>query len=207
MSNSKVKLGLARRNDEDLLVFSRTVVTNMTGNANFPTPTPALADVTAAADAFETAIEAAAGGGVVLTEQKNVARATLLELMRQLGYYVQSASEGDKEKILTSGMDVARTPTPIGQLPAPGNLLTRFSDFSGVVDLDWDSVYGSTLYTVEINETDPNEEKAWTPVHSTTKSKASISALEPGTFYWFRVRANGAAGVGPASDPARGLAA
>jgi len=46
-----------------------------------------------------------------------------------------------------------------------------------------------------------------TPVYATTKSKAMISDLTPGTFYWFKVVAHGMAGRSPASEFAMGLAA
>ena len=39
-----------------------------------------------------------------------------------------------------------------------------------------------------------------------TKSKATVSGLATGTKYWFRVRAIGAAGPGPWSDPATKVA-
>lgn len=104
-------------------------------------------------------------------------------------------------------MRVADPAQPIGQLPAPTNLLAKVSDFRGAVELNWDPVHGSRNYTVYINETDPQDDKAWVPVHATTKSKATITDLDPGSFYFFKVAAYGTAGLGPASDVAEGLAA
>lgn len=131
----------------------------------------------------------------------------LLDLMRDLGFYVQSASGGVAQKIIDAGMDVRKLATPVGLPNAPVNLEAMVSNYRGAVDLNWNPVNGSRNYTVFITESDPKTSDDWTPVHATTKSKAMISDLTPGTFYWFKVVAHGTAGLSPASDYTMGLAA
>jgi len=203
---SKVKLGLYGRTAEDLIVFARNIVTSMTGNVSFPTPVD-LAEISAAADALESATESALNGGRIQHLAKREAVEALRKLLRNEGAYVQSASDGDANKILSAGMLVNKKPQPVGVLPAPKDLLATVSNFEGAIDLDWARVDGGRSYTVYINSGDPNDDKAWTPVYATTKSRATITDLSPGTFYWFKVAANGAAGMGPVSDASRSVAA
>lgn len=60
---SRVSLGFARKIDTDLIAFTRNVVTLMTGNAQYPTPSPTLAIITTSVDAFEVAVHDALDGG------------------------------------------------------------------------------------------------------------------------------------------------
>ena len=70
--------------DGDALLATDTgsILKGMTGNANYPTPSPTLALVTTALDDFTTALANAAGGGITLTAIKNDKRAALVVLLR-----------------------------------------------------------------------------------------------------------------------------
>ena len=179
----------------------------MTGNPNFLTPNPPLLDLTAAANELLAAIEAAKNGGKTQFLAKRKAVANVQKLLKQVGAYVQNISDGDEVVIDSAGFDTARKPEPVGILPAPSALAATISSFEGAVDLDWDPVAGSHSYTVYMKDSDPDDGQPWLAVHATTKSGASISDLESGKFYWFRVTAFGAAGSSPVSDPARSFAA
>ena len=203
----KVVMRLSRLGAADLLELGRKVVIAMTANANFPTPNPALADVTAALDTLEAANIAAKGGGIVPHEAKREAVRTVEGLMRALADYVNNVANGDRGVILSAGFGTNRRAEPVGILPAPKGLLAMVSSFAGTVELDWDPVAGSNQYTVYMKDSDPDDGQPWLPVHATTRSKAAITDLESGKFYWFRVTAFGTAGISPASDPARSFAA
>ena len=205
--SDRVKMGLSGLNVKALIFFVRLLIAKMTGNPNFVTPNPPLLDLTTAVDALLVAAKNAEKGGSEQTAIKDNKELIVRNMMRELGYYIQEASKGDKAIILSSGAFVADPADPIGLLPPPAALTAHVSSLSGVIDLDWERVHGNKLYTVDINETDSNEESTWSPVYSTTKSKCSITALEPGKFYRFRVRANGAAGASGASFTARSVAA
>ena len=58
-----VKMGLSQMPIEKKIVNTRFMVTSMTGNANFGTPNPTLATITANVNALEAASIAAKGGG------------------------------------------------------------------------------------------------------------------------------------------------
>ncbi|MBK7269838.1 MAG: fibronectin type III domain-containing protein [Flavobacteriales bacterium] len=57
-----IKLSLYKLIPVSLLALIRTVIANMTGNANFPTPKVSMANMNTMADALEAAITAATNG-------------------------------------------------------------------------------------------------------------------------------------------------
>ena len=80
----RVSLAFARKIDTDLIAFTRNVITLMTGNPQYPTPSPALTVVTTAVNALETAVHDALDGGKIAIATRNAARAEMLSLLRQL---------------------------------------------------------------------------------------------------------------------------
>ena len=86
----KAATGFINKNSNaDLLTACDAITASLTGNKNYSTPVPALADVQTARDAFAAAMAAAAGGGVALTSAKNDRRDELAALLRALAGYVQ----------------------------------------------------------------------------------------------------------------------
>ena len=75
----------------------------MTGNAAFPSPPVALADLQAATDDYVTKCAAAVKGGQVDTAAKNNARVILVEMLRHLAGYVQIHCANDLAVLLSSG--------------------------------------------------------------------------------------------------------
>ena len=55
---------LTKDGDAQLDQDTETIIASMTGNANFPTPSPTLAVITTALSAFTVALADAADGGV-----------------------------------------------------------------------------------------------------------------------------------------------
>jgi len=87
---------------------------------------------------------------------------------------------------------------------APQNLVADFGALEGTSVLNWGSVRGGKSYLVDCAS---NSNGPWTQVAVTTDTQAVISNLVSGTKYYFRVRALGAAGLGPWSDIAAKMAA
>lgn len=192
---------------EGLIAKSLFVEGKMTDNANYPTPNPSIAVLTAARQALESANAAAADGGHSAHLAKRMAVATLKGLLRDLAGHVTSVSSGDETMIVSSGFDVRKRTEAIGKLSAAGDLVARFTNFHGEVDLNWNVVRGAHLYQVYVNALDPADEGKWEMSGITTKSRHLVSGLETGKFYWFRVQAVGTAGYSPMSDIAKSLAA
>src|SRR4051812_27678031 len=103
---ARVKIGLSGLSGTDQIERSRNIKTLMTGNASYTTPNPTLMAVGAAIDAFEVAFNESRNRDKVKMETMRLRRAAMLLIMFQLAAYVQEASDGDREKILSSGFGV-----------------------------------------------------------------------------------------------------
>jgi hypothetical protein len=198
-----VKLAIIGLTPAQLIERARALFIALTGNADFPTPTPTLAVLDAAADALEAA-EAAVinNGGRQDYLARNERDTDLRSLITLLGSYVQVTSGGDPEKILSAGFQTRKVAAPLGLLPAPGNLRAVASSLPGVIDLRWDRVRGRLIYQVEICEGDTLLPENWKPLILLGRNAHTAVGLTSHKDYSFRVRAIGAAGPSPLSDTA-----
>ena len=202
------RAGLSGLRPADKVAKALLVGTRMTGNTNFPTPAPTLADLTTAREALEVALVEAAAGDRVKIFERNVAEAELDQILVRLALYVTVTANGDEVIILSSGFELRKEPAPIGPLPAPADLRTRTGLKAGEVDLRWKPVYGAYYYQVYMAITDPNNGGAWQLVGMTSNAKFAGKDLAPGTYVWYRVDCLGAGGyTSPPSDPAKGYVA
>ncbi len=198
-----VKLALTGLSPAKLVEKARAIIVALTGNADFATPTPTLAQVTAATDAVEVAdADVLNNGGKkdYLTRDQRVQE--LRDLLTLLGAYVQVTSGGDPEKILSAGYGLRKAPEPVGPMKQPGDLQAVANKLVGVIDLRWNSVNGRMFYELQMNPGDPLIEANWLPLNNQSNNMYMVKDLESGKAYSFRVRAVGAAGPGPWSDPA-----
>ena len=181
------------------LQTARDIVAAMTGNAHYTTPFPALVDIGTALDDLQAKIEAAAGRDKTAVAARNNAWTNAKSLMRQLADYVQAHCQNDLEILLSSGFQATKTPTPVGPIGVPQNLrLTRTKDL-GQLLLRFARVYGVTAgYLVQIAE---DSDGPFTDYVNTSDSRLFITGLTGMKTYWVRVRATGADGAGPWSEP------
>ncbi|MFA5795228.1 MAG: fibronectin type III domain-containing protein [Candidatus Brocadiia bacterium] len=199
----KVKLGLKGMPIPDKIALATRIVTAMTGNANFTTPNPALADITAKTTALRTSYndalskraQAKAATDLMTNDEKELDRSLMLESL-----YVENESVGDDQKISSAGMNIRHIAAPIGELQAPKKLSAKAGYNDGEIDLNWKPVRGARSYVVEIT-TDANVPTSWKHKTNVTESSATITGLASGGKFWFRVAGVGAAGQGPYSDP------
>lgn len=198
-----VKLALTGLSPAKLVERARAIIKALTGNADFPNPTPSLAEVEAATDAVEDADnDVQNNGGRQDYLKRDLRVQTLRDLLTLLGAYVQVTSGGDPEKILSTGFKLRKAPEPVGPLPAPGALQALANRLVGVIDLRWEQVKGRMFYEAQINDGDPLVEANWKALINLSNNAYMATGLESGKAYSFRVRAVGAAGPGPWSDPA-----
>ena len=96
-----------------LVTYASSVVERMTGNASFPTPSPALATVTAAIADLQNAETAAAVRTHGAAAARNARRAVLVTLLQSLRMFVQSIADQNGETapaiIQSAGMAVKKT--------------------------------------------------------------------------------------------------
>ncbi len=196
-----VKLGLEGLTPMEVVERGRAHVAAMTGNPDYTTPTPTLIVITNACDKLEAAeIAVTTNGGKQDYILRNQRLQELKDLLKELGGYVQAASEGDPVKIAGAAFATRKLPEPSGVPPAPGNLRVRITTMPGELNLRWDGVEDKRIYQVQINDGDPLVEANWAPLLMLSKNFHTAVGLISHKAYSFRVCAVGADGIGPWSD-------
>lgn len=205
----KVALKLYQYTPLELIQLTRDIVTAMTGNAAFPAPTPPLTSLTAAADTVAAKIdayEAARVAATVAMTERDAAVSALIALLNDEANTVQTVSGGDPAIIQSAGMGVRAPNTPPQPMPQPVNLRVDFTDASGELELRWKAIPRVRNYVVEMTS-DPAAAAGWSALaFQPTSARYLVDGLTSGQKYWFRIRANGVKGPGPASDPASRIA-
>ena len=180
------------------------IITMSTGNPNVPGNTAVLTAFTNLQSDMVAANEAH------MTAQRNLdelmsARNTALDAwnngLTTLAAFTQSATQGDETKILSTGFEVRRPPSPAPPPGAPGPLTVKLNGSPGVTKLSWPTMPDAKSYLVQ-QSPDPVTDTSWAQVDTPTKASCEIAGAEPGTVYWFRVAAVGSSGTGPWSGAA-----
>jgi hypothetical protein len=196
---AKVKLGFDRQNVLFQLERARFIVKSMTGNPDYPTSNPPLDDVSLVADALETAYQESRGRDKEKIALMRLRRKELLYLIVQLGAFVQQASAGDEEKIISSGFDVVKNATPFpGTAGKVNNLRLTDGKISGKILAKWNKASDAVLYIIEFSD---NKDFTNSIIKGyTTKIKKEIGVFTPGTKVWIRVYAVGRENAGTPSN-------
>lgn len=202
-----IKAGLQGLKAADLPGKSEFVEGKLTGNVNFPTPTPSLADVTAARIALTAAIKDAQGGAHAAVASKNAAAKTLKDMLVKLARYVNSVAGGDVDMAVSSGFELAKTPDPIDKLEAPSKFEAARGTIAGEVLLRWKGVRGGRLYNVYICDGDPTTTGVWTMAGMCSRGRFTVKGLVSDKAYSFRATALGIVGEGPVSETVTAKAA
>lgn len=193
---ARIKLNLRSLSVTEKIAKGRQIVAALTNNASFPTPSPPLADVTAALDELEKAyalVQSARSEVATRMATQENAETKLNQTLTQLAGYVESVAGKDDTLITSAGMETkaaASTPT----LPSPPQRLSAAAGkHEGEIDLSWKPVPNARSYTIE-SSVDPATGTSWTHVGIATSASKAISSLTSGKRYWFRVAAVGAGG-------------
>jgi hypothetical protein len=182
--------------------YARRLAAAITGNPNFPTPTPTVAAMTTGADGLETLFNEAQAARLISktkTGLQDDQNAAVDMLINQLANYVDNVSNGDATVIESAGFATRATPTPVGELPAPSDVQVKPSEFPGSANVSWSAIRGARAYTIERAEDAPN--LVFSVIGTSTKKKTALNSMVSGKKYWFRVAAIGAAGQSAWSDP------
>jgi hypothetical protein len=204
----QVSAGLSRATPTALVKKVRNCITMTTGNASFPTPSPTLASMATECDTLDAANQAYEFTRSKL--EKDVRDRTyniLRDMLHEFSGYVQAASNGDRDKILSAGLNVRRTASAPEQLPAPENVRAEVTSYPGVLEVRWKGVKHRRIYALEYTAGDPNDAAGWKQLTMTTKNRHTATGLESNVVYHFRVVAFGALGASPVSDAASAKAA
>lgn len=176
--------------DSALTTKVNTVLEKMTGNISFPNPDPALAEVKAKNDLFTLAAAKAPQGGKQETANKNQLREELVSLLKRLVIYVELTCNGDETMLLSSGFDLHKKASPVGQLPMPEGLKATVGASRGSLVLSWDVVKNARVYELMYTEAPEGAETIW--IHKiSSKHQIVIEGLLRGKEYLFKVAAVG----------------
>jgi len=201
--SGKVKLSL-RVLDINLKVKTAHHIINcMSGNKNFPEPSPPLSDLVDTVRVLEHKF-------AELQQQRQLIRKKSIELrtaesdldkkLTMIASYVESRAKGDAGIITGAGMEVRAENAPLG-IPARVRIKSvKESVNFGEIKINWEKVRGAKVYNIELSD-NVKIDSCWKIYESTTKTKILINHLKSGTKYWFRVQAIGSAGRGAYSDP------
>ena len=186
MKKQRIKTNFGKRPDGKLIVLTHTIIDSMTGNTNFLTPQPTLANLATALDEFETAVSAASTGGAMQKTIRDQKKEVLAELMEKEAIYVTLVSDGDVAKLQSSGFELTKIPGPIGPVEAKNFGMKAAG--KGELKFFVDTADGIKSYQFEYKKVDAQE---WI-VKSSTKSKMLVQGLQRGAEYVGRVLPIGA---------------
>lgn len=191
---AKVMLNLHFMSAVELIGYALHVVSKMTGNTYFTTPSPALSTVTSAINALQTAYDSAQGGGPAQTAMMHQKRAALELLLTALGHYVEdrandpsNAATGAAAVILTAGINVKAI------THRQKKFFSAEPDLPGTAKLYAASIVRGThdwQYSPDISNPD-----AWVSVLSTSRASTIVTGLTSLKHYYFRHRTVSKSGV------------
>jgi hypothetical protein len=187
---AKAIISFSNMRDDELATRANNIIQKMTGNPDFPSPVPGLADATAALTAFRQSLEQAQHGGVDRTEIKNATRLALEEVLTTLGLHVQIHCKNDRAKLLGSGFDARKLPDPPIVILEKPKLTVVNGPYPGSFKLSADKVPGAGSYMFEYAAMPVTEATQWT-VHAVKTRIYTIGGLTSGQQYAFRVRGIG----------------
>lgn len=208
-----VRLGITRVTATALVEKGRNMVTMMTANPAFmapnPLPDPTLAEFTAALDKLDKAAQVYAfNRGKVEKEARDVAYAEMKNLFHYMGGYVQMASQGVKDVIISAGLDVTASPSAPALPTVPGDVRAEATKARKQILVRWNASKGHRLYRVFQTEGDPSkDDTVWEVIAETGKNRLLVDALESFKTYSYRIVAVGSLGNSIPSDAASAIAA
>lgn len=193
-----VVLGLFRLSVPNKVEKARFVVSSMSGNGNFTTPIPPLAEITAAADELDAAYIASRDSSTDKTAEMYI-KEQLLELkLIEEGHYIEDTANKDQENakaiILSAGVKAKNVPVHTAR-----DFAVKNSDLPGKVLL---RTRGNRKRVGYIWQYSPNPITAssWGTANTTTVASSEISGLVSGEKYFFRVAVVSGKNQGPWSD-------
>jgi len=201
MALTVIALGLAKRPPEDKAALGTDIWNSTKTKPEFTAASPTPAEL-------KTAIDGVTGQVTLIAATQAALDAATLGMPDKtailddvLGRYASFAESKSKDKAVLAGWSfpVRAERSPVGQLPAPGDLQVSQGDMASSLEPHWDPVRGATAYIVDIAE---SADGPWTQKYVGTKANCIITGLVSGKEYWLRVCAVGAAGPSDWSDRA-----
>lgn len=199
------KLALKKKSPEEKLALGATHITCMEGNEFFPEDTRVpsdaqvqqaqdeLAATAAEVDALRTQLEAK-------LQELAVKEAAWERVISARADYCAAVAPKNPPAQASTGLPLRASRSPVGALPAPGNVRARMGRKEQEIQVLWGAVHGRRVYRLQMREHGSNA--PWQDVATQTLPRFIVKGLTSGTRYSFRVLAHGPRGEGPWSDEA-----
>ena len=180
-------------------VLALHILENMTGNANYTSPTPTLSELSSAYDNYVAALAEARSRDKNKVLAKNIRKNTLKAKLDQLYIYVNLTAGNNIEVLAGSGFPLTKERTPVSDMPKPVGFKVTMAEGSGQVHLRSNTIYGAKAYVFQYAVVPSSGDISWSIVNK-SRLRTMINGLVPGTQYMFRIAAVGSKGQGPWSD-------
>jgi hypothetical protein len=185
MKKNKVTTNYDYLNDSAFETLGQTVNLSMPDNPNFPTPVPDLATINNLVVGYSAALAAAKTRDINAVAAKDDARDALSDALGQLANYVMTIANGDKTKLTSSGLELAKEGTFVPLVKPPYIILTDGVN-AGELKVRVPRVPGSGGYVPQYTPDPLTEGSVWTQIPTTT-SKYTFRNLASGQKLWVRV--------------------
>jgi outer membrane murein-binding lipoprotein Lpp len=166
------------------------IVGKLTNNQDVPNPVPALTVVTGHIAGLRQSITDAIDGPKGAAQNRNVALGQLRSDMRQIKAAVQAAADANLGRaaaiIENAGFRVSKR-APKVKPP----IAVRYGKVPGLAILDAKAPARKATYFWSMS----TDQKIWSDLPQTLKSRTTVSGLTAATIYYFRVRTLTAAGM------------
>ena len=179
----KVNIDITQVSDADAVSKTETVIDKLTTNAaTYPNPIVALDQMTTDKDDLILKVGLAQYGGVEETLAKNIAREIVNSNYRVDGNYVNGVANGNKEKALLSGYELAKTRTK----PIPEDF-ELFNVTPGTILVYCRQKPKGLIVKMLQYSYDTSQPNGWNSGGVTRKVKKLIKNLTSGQRVWVRL--------------------
>jgi hypothetical protein len=191
-TNRKVWVVLLPSRQVPVLIHqARAVVAGLTGNPDFPSPTPSVATLQAQVDTLDHAQTAVLTRSGTAVPARDAAKTAVESSLRAVRGYVQYVADANPERAdaiaRSAGMSVKAS---MGRVTP--EIAVRKGAVPGSVVVTAKSLGRHAMYEWAIST---DQGHTWTSVPATFVAKTTIVELAIGTSYAFRVRTHSRTGV------------
>ncbi|QQS28739.1 MAG: fibronectin type III domain-containing protein [Sphingobacteriales bacterium] len=202
METYRTAKGFKDKTDAQILARGRKVAHDLTANPNFPTPVPAVLDLTTALDEYEVSISNASFGGTHLIAIRKEKRAIVIGILQRLGIYVDLNGLDSEAILLTSGFELYTTDTgEAEESEKPIILSGKDGSHIGEAKIRSKKMANAIQNQIRFAPDPLLPETTWTELPPQTKATFYLTGLTPGKLYWFQTRTYSTKGYSEWSDP------
>src|ERR1043165_2936872 len=205
---SRIRLSLRNLSVADKIAKGRHIVSSLTNNASFQTPSPPLGEITSALeelDKAQAAVQVAKSEVATRVLAQDGAETKVNQMLSQLAGYVESIAGTDDSLITSIGMETKSSrsaPQPPnvphglsatageheGEIKLAWKAISRWRSLSageheGEIKLAWKAISNARSYAIESSQ-DPATASSWTHLGVATSASKAISGLTSGKRYW-----------------------